>query len=356
VVDTETGEILSGGTPYVPSYGGHLRLNEDATKAFVTSRFNNEVTVLTVAAQGQALYCEVEGEPAADSRPCQVTRLPDVRGGNRLAIDPFGLAVTRAIRTIGGEEQVFDLVHVSHLRGEQVSSMSFPEGEIPGASLQSAALVSGGNQVVNRPGTQDLYVAGRSDNVVAAYRPYINENGQVEAIVRREVIELARREDRVDARGIGFDETGDWLYVATRRPNALHVIGMEAGANRTPRVVRSIPLEQNPSELVVHEGADGVRRIYIPSYRHGLIQVVDAEQEAVVDVIEVGRNPYHMVVDSPVHCRVPGERCQAYVSLFDVRAEEDRRCQEGDESCGRIAVLDLDPASETFHTVIDWIY
>lgn len=360
VIDTESGEILGGASPYIPSFGGHIELNADATKAYVTSRQGNEVTVLTVAEQGQALYCEVDGVPRANTEACRMRRVPDISGGARVPPDPFGIAVGQAQRTVGGEEINFDVVYLSHLRGDrrgdQVTAITLPEGdEIAGASMRSATLLAG-NKITRRPGSQDVYVAGRNTNRVGIFRPFINDVGEVEGIINRGSIELSRRQETVDARGLDFDRDGDWLYVATRQPNMLHMVGMEAGPDRTPRVVTSIPLEIRPSEVVSHMGADGVQRIYVPSYRYGIIQVIDAEQEAVVDVIDVGRSPYHLVMqEAPRNCQAPGERCLGYVSLFDARDDRERRCREDDRSCGKIAVLDLDPASETFHTVIDTI-
>lgn len=357
VIDTETGQILGNSSPFIPSYGANIELNEDATKAYITSRFESEITILDVAEQGQALYCTVDGVPKPDSRTCRVRRVPDNQDGSTIPRDPFGIALGRIERTIGDEVVSFDLVHLSHLQSERqqtrVTALSFPNGEQAGATMQSASLVTG-NQVVRRPGTQDIYVAGRTSNLVAAFRPFVNDIGEVEAIINRGNIILSRRQETVDARGIAFDDDGQWLYVATRRPNALHFIGMTAGANGEPAVVRTIPLEQNPSDALFHQGADGVKRIYVPSYRHGVIEVVDAEQEAVVDLIEVGRSPYSMVVDrAPVNCRAPGERCLGFVTLFDA-GSDGRRCSEDDRACGRVAVIDLDPASESFHTVIDY--
>lgn len=357
VIDTETGELMGNSSPFIPSYGAYMELNEDATKAYITSRYESEVTILDVAEQGQALFCAKDGEPSPDSRSCRVRRVPDNKEGSRIPRDPFGIALTRAQRTIGDEVVDFDLVHLSHLQSERqqtrVTALSFPNGEEAGASMRSASLLTG-NQVVRRPGTQDIYVAGRTTNLVAAFRPFVNDVGQVEAIVNRGNIILSRRQETVDARGIAFDDEGQWLYVATRRPNALHLIGMSAGANGEPALVRTIPLEQNPSEVVVHQGADGVKRIYVPSYRRGVIEVVDAEQEAVVDIIDVGRSPYSMVVDrAPANCGAPGERCLGFVTLFDA-GKDGGRCGDDDRSCGRVAVIDLDPASESFHTVVDY--
>lgn len=353
VIDTETFEVLENSSPYLASFGGKIALNEDATRAYVTSRHNNEVTILDVAPNGGALFCGAS--QLADTQSCQVRRLPDVRDGARIPDDPFGIAVTTLNREIDGALQNFDILHLSHLRGEQVTALSLPEGRPSGGSLRSAALLAGGNQLVRRPGTEDIYVAPRNTNFIGIFRPFINDSGEVEAIVRRGTIPLTRRNEVVDARGLTFDESGDTLFVATRRPSALHIIDMTAGPNETPRVVSSLPLEARSSEVIYHRGADGVARLYIPSYRQGLIEVIDVEREAIVDTIHIGRSPYDMVVQTtPRHCTAPGERCLGFVSLFDDRGDG-QRCDDEGAHCGTVAVLDLDPASETFHTVIETI-
>ncbi len=354
VIDTETMELLPSASPYLPSFGGHVALNENATRAYVTSRKRDQVTVLTVADQGQALFCEVDGERSSDTRPCTVGRLPDTREGSTIPRDPFGIAVSRTERTIGGVSTELDVVHLSHLSGENVTALTFPEGNIAGATLRSGALIpGGGNQLALRPGTQDVYVVGRDSNRIEGFRPFIDSRGAVEAIVRVASSAVVRQGTRMDARGIAFDESGEWMYVASRRPNALHILRV---TNGTPQVVTSIPLERRPSEAIYHRGADGVARLYVPSYRQGIIEVIDPELEAVVDTIEVGRSPYYMVVDSPeVHCTAPGQRCWGYVSLFDSAPDGERRCDDDAPLCGQVAVIDLDPDSETFHTVIDTI-
>ncbi len=361
VIDTEAFDsnetpIASEATPYIPSFGAHMALNDDATKAYVTSRHNNELTSLTVADDGQGLYCETDGEMSSDSRACSTRRIPDSRDGSRIPTDPFGVAVGTTSRSDGDDLQSFDTVHLSHLAGSEVTGISFPEGSIAGATMQSARLVEqGGSQIEIRPGTEEVYVAGRSTRRVDSFSPFINESGQVEAIVRGNTVRLTERDRNIDARGLAFDDEGDWMYVATRRPSALHVIGMGDGA-ASPEVVTSIPLEQRPSELQFHRGADDVRRVYVPSYRHGVVEVVEPHREAVVDSIDVGRSPYSMAVDSPqAHCQEPGERCLGYVTLFNAGPDGQQRCDDGARYCGQLAVLDLDPDSETFHTVIDTV-
>lgn len=358
VYDTEEGEFLPDATPFIPSFGGHIALNQDATQAYVTSRRADELTVLSVADQGQGLYCEVGGEPEADTRPCTTNRIPDSRDGATIPTDPFGIAVGHVERVRGEDLHGFDTVHMSHLAGREVTSATFSDDTFAGATMASAGLIEGGGaQIRIRPGTEEVYVAGRGADRVDGYSPYINDRGEVEAIVRGDSVQLTGGSASTDARGLDFDDDGDWMYVATRSPSALHIVGMDDAAG--PEVVNSIPLESRPSEVHFHRGADGVDRIYVPSYGNGTVAVVEPGREAVVDTIEVGRSPYSMAFDpTGPHCRETGERCRGYVTLFDAAADGAdtfSRCGEEDERCGRVAVIDLDPESDDFHTVIDTI-
>ncbi len=355
VIDTEENRILDQATPFIPSIGANIALNEDGTRAYVPSRLDDQLTVLTVAEQGQAMYCEVDGQPSADTRPCTLRRIPDSGQGASISSDPFGVAVGRMQR---GDTN-FDIVYLSHLVGQDVTAIALPDGEVSGATMVSAGLMDeGGNQVAMRPGTNQAFVAGRGAHHIRSFSPFLSDFGQVEALVRGPAVELKQRSFSIDARGLDFDEQGDWMFVATRNPAALHVVGMDGG----PQVVTTIPLERQPSEVHAHRGADGVLRLYVPSFEFGVVEVVDVEREAVVDVIDVGRSPYAVATDlRPVHCAQPGQRCQGYVTLFDADpSDPSQRCDPSDEEredrrCGAVAVIDLDPESDSFHSVIEII-
>ncbi|MBA2664908.1 MAG: hypothetical protein H0U74_21650 [Bradymonadaceae bacterium] len=354
VIDTETLQILPAVTPYIPSFGGYIKLNRDATRAYVTTRHANEVIVLDVAGQGQALSCLTPGGVrSSDPDTCRVGRVPDVQGGAVLGSDPFGLEVATITRTeANGDQTLIDLVNVSHLRGSQVTTIAFPNGEIGAASMRSAALVAGGNQIAVRPGSLDFYVAGRSTNQVVYFQPYVNPAGQVEAIVRRGAIALSNGIEAVDARGLAFGQSGRRLYVATRRPNTLHVIAIDPN-NARHEIVSTISLGGRPSDVVVHSDANGDELVYVTGYNDGIIEVIDPRAGVLVDTIAVGSSPYQLVIDqSPDRCRYPGDSCRGYVSLFNDTGSAALRCDDVENGCGAVAVIDLDPASPTYHQVI----
>lgn len=357
VIDTETMQIVSQGSPFIPSFGAYLKLNADASKAYVTTRHDNEVIVLNVSEDGRALFCaRGGGGGSANTSDCAIRRVPDQRDGARIASDPFGLDVTTVSRTHpeSGEETRVDVVNLSYLRGNQVTTLTFPGQEFSSATMRSASLIAGGNAIARRPGSLDFYVAGRSTNIIAIHQPYINDLGTVEAIVRRGTIELSRAVEAVDARGLAFSESGDFLYVATRRPSALHVVAIDRSAGLRHEVVDVIPLRRRPTDVVIHRTAQGRELIYVPSYTEGTIEVIDPQARAIVDVIEVGRSPYQIVIEKGEgRCQAPGQPCRAFVTLFDDTGGQGQTCDgSADQNCGALAVVDLDPESPRYHQII----
>lgn len=364
VVDTNSLTILGNQSPYLPSFGGAIRLNADATKAYVTARKNNVVVVLDVASgdgvrAGSALYCkDAQGNLSSDPTKCTVSRVPDVKGGALLPSDPFGLDVVTVNRTINEQPVSIDVLGISHLRGTQVSAMSFPNGQVSAASLVHAPLIEGANAVANRPGTLNMYAIGRNSSRMAIFAPYINERGQVEAIVNRGSVDLNHVTSTVDARGIAFNRAGDTVYVTTRRPDAVHIFDIvadntETGSGTRHELRRSIYLPNQPSDVVLFEPAGRDPLLYVPCYDDKSIQIINPRTGAVVDEILLDASPYDLVIDpTDRRCRFDGDRCRAYVSLFSDTSVASQRCEDSVDGCGSVAVIELDPSSARYHNVI----
>ncbi len=356
VIDTETLEILPDVSPFIPSFGGYIKLNQAGTRAYVTTRQANELVVLDVAADGRGLACKSpDGTTSLEPTDCRLRRVPNKPGGAVLSVDPFGLDVATVTRTDGaGRQTAIDLVSISHLRGSQVTTVGLQEnGPLSDASMLSASLIDGGNRIIVRPGSLDFYVAGRSTNQIVFFQPYVNAAGQVEAIVRRGAVALNNLIASVDTRGLAFNRAGDRLYAASRRPNVLYVIGIDKTTLRH-EVISSVSLSGRPSDVIVHEGSDGRELVYATSYDDGAIEVIDPVAGVLLDRIEVGQSPYQFVIDqSAERCRFAGDTCRGYISLFHDVGKTGQTCEDkSDGGCGAIAVIDLDPASPTYHQVI----
>ncbi len=442
VFDLETQSMLVGNGPFIPSFGGQIKLNDDASKAYVAVRYENQVLALDVASNGSALGCDTSetAEQALTSEmdTCRIQKVPNTNDGVMMPSDPFGLDVltlqtsrsevkhadgfwtlslgsfsstidatgrsldeflaTLALTlnnlpgvsaigrdgflTVYGDDgntfevvltdpasnvQVFDttrsdVLGVSHLRGTQLTAISLPQQDVASASMRSAEFLAGSNAITRRPGTRDFYAAGRLSRDLAIFQPYLApESQRVEALIDRGRVTLNHLTSAVDARAMVFEPDGKTLYVATRNPDALHVISIapadpEKGTGTAHRIVASIPLERSPSDVVrLQVGTQ--TRLYIPCFEDGVIQVVDPATLAVVDEIQLGASPYVMKVDRGAYCTPGSGRCWGYVSLFDDLARSGGRCDlNREEPCGSIGVVDLDPESPRYHRLIRKLY
>jgi DNA-binding beta-propeller fold protein YncE len=373
VVDTRSMHIRGDQSPYIPSFGGDIQLNDDASKAYVATRQGDSVVALNVAGPsggtgvaGGALSCtDAEGQSTSDPQRCIVDRVPDQSGGTPLAADPFGLSVDtiRPNNPATGDPVPIDLVSVAYLSSENVSTISLPNRSIEGATMESAALLPGANDIERRPGTLNMYAAGRRDAGVSIFTPLINRQsegnfGEVQALISKGGFALSPSASNVDARDMAFGPDGDTLYVITRRPDALHIIDIlpadpETGEGTRHRVRTSISIEDQPSSLLVHRGADGKRRIYVSCYTDRSIQVVDPAAEVVTETIQVDGRPYDMVTDTADdRCQNPGQTCRLYVSLFNDPPGTQSSCGPTADQCGSLAMIDLDPSSSRYHRVV----
>lgn len=447
VIDLESLSLLPTNGPFIPSFGGMLKLNARASKAYVAIRSENQLLALDVSSDGSTVACERNGELSTDVSTCAIQRLPDRDGGAQIPIDPFGLDILTlsnleitieastlgtyriVLSAFGGQEiaeiestggdtpetiatdlaseidglsayaattqgatirlqrvdqlpfehlldvpQVnemsevvdaassfdagFDIIGLSHLRGNNVSALSIPGGDLGAASLGFAELVSGSNDVALRPGTRDFYAAGRLSRQIAIFRPVLNPAGQIEAIINRGSIPLNNVTNVVDSRALEFEPDGQILYVATRNPDALHIIDLgpsdpETNTGSLGRVVDSIPLDRRPSDVVRHETRDGRVLLYVPCFEAQVIQVVDPNLGAIVDEISVGASPYAIAFDRGQKCVSENFGCRAYVSLFDDLPTAGGTCTtDRDQPCGSIGVIELDPESDRYHRLI----
>ena len=363
VIDADTLEIIGDNSPFLPSFGAFIELNDDATKAYVTARRGDVVVAYDVAGDGSALFCADGEEATSDPAACTIGRVPDETGGSELPGDPFGLSVFTVER-----DGPVDVVNTSHLQSDRVSSISLPNREISAASLQTAPLLSGGNAIAQRPGTQHLYVTGRNTNGVAIFQPFINEDGEVEAIIQRGSFVLNHEVELLDARGLVFDETGDKLYVVSQRPDAMHVVKLvpadpDEGTGTAHEVVSSIPLPDGPSDIELHTTPDGRQLAYVSSFEDESIQVIDVDSETIIDEILLDASPYEIAIEPEASgCAAPDDRCRMFVTLFDDAKARHASCSST-SGCGSVAVIDINPQHRNpdapelsrYHTVISKI-
>ncbi|QDG51862.1 hypothetical protein FIV42_14270 [Persicimonas caeni] len=374
VIDADTLEIAAEQTPFLPSFGAFIELNEDASKAYVTARADDVVVAYEVADDGSALFCTgADGAQTSDPAECVIDRVPDQSGGAELPPDPFALSVFTVER--GGEP--VDVINTTHLQSRdnqaaRVSSISLPGGQLAGGTIQTAPFFRA-TTIARRPGTQNLYVGARSTNGVGIFQPFINEEGEVEAIIQRGFFELNHGTINnniipIDARGMAFNDAGDRLYVVTRRPDAMHVVKLVAadpdeGTGTSHEVASALPLPDGPSDIVLHTTPQGRQLAYISSFDDESIQVVDVDSLTITDEILLDASPYEMAIEPPTSgCSEADERCRLFVTLFDDAQDSSVDCASTG-SCGSVAVIDINPLNRNpeapelsrYHTVISKI-
>ena len=369
VIDTKFLTLNPQSTPYIPSFGGMIRLNEDATRAYVTARKDNVVVAFDISATpgggpGSALTCpDASGRPSSDPARCVLRRIQDPDDGPLIPEDPFGLDVTRIRRLAADGSAVdTDLVTLSHLSGSQVSALSVPLDSLQGATLANAPVVNGSNAIARRPGTLEMYAAGRNESRVAIFVPYVNGQGEAEAIFTRgEVLldSVATTATRsADARDLKFSADGRKLYVATRSPDALYVYDLGPSDEVTGRgtdhqLSKVIPLGDQPSSIVVHQDALRGELVLVTCFDSRTIQVVDPNDGVVLDEVRLDADPYDLVVNAGVgRCQAPGQECRGFVSLFSDGSSTTVPCEPATGGCGSIGVIDLDPGSDRYLQVI----
>lgn len=362
VIDLETREILANQSTFIPSFGGSIQLNEDASRAYVATRQSNAIVSLKLSERGDSIFCDRtdSGAPtvSSDPDPCALRRVPDVEGANVVPSDPFDIDVA----TLDIGDTRLDLINVAHLRGDDVTAITVPytdgQPDLGSASMRSAALTDAANVTVRRPGTQDIYVGDRNGGEIIVYFPYIAPNeSEVQAIIVRDAIILNREADAVDIRGLVFSEDGETLYAVSRAPDALHVIdlgpsNLETGGGTLNAVVDTIPLPRRPADISLHNGL-----LYIPSFSAELVSVVNPLTRTTIDEIEIGAPPYKFIVnDGPNKCAA-GQPCEAYVSLFNDSPETNESCaQDRTLQCGSIGIINLDPNDARYHTLTGKIF
>jgi len=331
VVDTDTLEIVPGAGVQIGTFGGDIALNAPGggapTRAYVAVRGDKTVTALDLEPDGGTLRCKGSSFTGA----CQLPTNND---------DPFGLVVTSTtVDDPAAGPVAIDFVGVAHLVGGNITAFAIKDGADGSWSRVSAPLVAGANAIAQSPRTGQYYVTSRFTNTVVAFRPVFNPDGAIEAVFQLDEISIdnATPFSGLDSRGIAFNAAGTTAFVANRGPNSLLFVDVgptELGTLSGSRnqVIDMLPLPNAPAEVEVIQ-VRGQELVYVTSYAQKLITVVDPESHQVVDTIDIPGQPYAMAVDAVRHHRL-------YVSLFTSDA---------------IAVIDIDPESPSFNTVISWV-
>jgi len=305
--------------------GGNLRL-------IVPVRGDPSVTWIDWDGASRRLRCsDAQGFTVCD----ELHRLVHLRGDKNLPnlpAEPFGVYV----------DSLAEFATVTHLSSGTVTLVDTPKTEPPVLADSITGLFAPNG--VNATGTSA--VAGRKpgpDNVV-----YVQSNTED----RVQLISVARPDvgfpfliptsyfflesvigqgGSSDSRGIAFAPDGNRAFMINRRPPSLQVFDTSLGLQGTPRnlFLGGTDICREASSVVAGDAGGGLR-VFVSCFNDGEVYVIDPRAGAAVEAVAtVGRGPFGLAI-SPT-------RQLLFVTNF-----------LGDS----LAVIDLDPASETLYRVV----
>lgn len=324
VIDTDTLEIVPGGTVQIGTFGGDIKLNTpsdgEPTRAYVAVRGNGSVTAIDLTENGAKLRCK-GGTLTED---CQI---PTERE------DPFGVAVASFDVNIDGADTTVDFVAVAHLLGGDLTGLTIPGDQIEGFDRSAASLVAGANDIARSPRNGQFYVTSRFENAVVAFRPVLGPDGELAGVFETATVPISSAPplSGLDSRGIAFNGDGTMAFVANRGPDSLLFLdagptNAETGSGTRNEIVDVLPMPSQPSEIaVVNVGEREL--IYVSSFADESLTIVDPQARAIIGTIDLIAEPYDLVVDQGRHKRL-------YATLFNQDA---------------IAVIDIDETSPSFN-------
>jgi DNA-binding beta-propeller fold protein YncE len=320
VVDADTLRIVPEATVRIGSFGGQAVLSSDARFLYVAVRGDDSVVRLEVSEDGGRLSCN----GGLDGLPCRFEELDR---------DPYALVVEtyEPELEVGGRTRI-DLLTVTHLRTNAVTSLSFRDENPATARRVQADLTSGGSALAIHPRTGDYYVSARFESRVRIIRPVLGREGEVVGIFSLGSIALNNPTGSYDARDIAFSASGDRAYVAARNPHAVLVLDTSPNDNGTGARnawIAAVDLDEPPEALVVVSEPAG-EMVYVLELGAETVTVVDARNALVLGRFRVGEDPAAMAVDLERHRRM-------YVTLFGE---------------GALGVVDLDPESRRYRTTV----
>lgn len=263
----------------------------------------------------------------------RLTRMREDESLGELVDEPYGVYV----------DSVSEVAMVTHLSSGTVSLVDTPSAGTPVLADAVGGLFAGNGNV--RPGATGIagrlpgdrnifYVQSRTEDRVHMLT-MARRDGGLPFIVPSTYFFLngvgGAGGASSDSRGIAFDPTGNRAYMLNRSPPSLMIFDTSLDTSGVPRnrLEGVSDVCREASGLTVADGGIG-ERAFVTCAATGEVYVVDPNGASSVEaVISVGRSPFSMAAAKT--------RQLLFVSTF----LEDS-----------IAVIDLDPTSETFYRVV----
>jgi len=307
--------------------GGNARL-------MVPVRGDPSITWIDWDATTRTLGCGGGGGLPLCDDAHRLTRIGNDEDLPALVEEPYGVHADSA-----GEYAL-----VTHLTSGTVTLVDSPKDGPPsivdsmsGLFASNANGARGASGVAARAPGGLVYVTSRSDprvQLLAVAKPAVG----TPFLVASSYFFLddavgTRGGDSGDSRGVAFGAGGDRAYLVVRNPPSLQAYDTSLDASGAPRnrLIGATDLcRQASSVLVADTGGDTGERVYVACFQSGELYVIDGRHGVEIDnVTTVGRAPYGLAAAPAEHL------------LFVSNFLEDS-----------VAVVDVDPASATYHHVL----
>lgn len=320
---------VPGGGAVIGSFGGVLKLLRLAstTVGYVAIREGDLLQWFTVedGPDGQRVSCSADGRQWCDSE--HETRLEwKEPGGRTLTVqDPYAVEVGMGLGS--------PLVYVGGIKNGGLMALTVGDDGRPTVAA-GVVLQSGIHSIVEGPaveGRRIVYASNRFRNAIHVVT--VQQAGALTLDVHDPVV-ISQVSSTGDYwRGMAISPDGRRLYAALRSPPSLAVFDI-APATGSLSLRGLVPLSGGPAEVAVVPGSTaGDDTVYVTDFTQDSLYTVDVLTLSVRGRIVVGDGPYGIAVTEADQ----GVGRRAFVALFEEAA---------------LSVVDLDPASKTYHTEI----
>lgn len=307
--------------------------NSAGTKlGYLAVRGDNSVTWFKVASGG-TLDCGNLGksDPAVCvddhvvvSTPAPDGYDPDVEELD-VGSDPYGLA------WIPGRQGEPDRLVSAAMRDGTLTLMDLADDGTP-APVHSVTVTGGLHSVAVDPVSRQIYVTTKTYPVVYRYEvQYVKNLPQLTLAGATTIPSPFSTNDF--GRGLAITPDGRYALVATRTPPALVVLdATDSPLPESQRAVKVIPLDGKPGQIrIFNSGPDGAPMAYVLGFTDDRVWAFDTKTFQPRASFRTGAGPYDMAASLDADKKV------GYVSNFLDHT---------------ISIVDLDPNSDTYHTVI----
>jgi len=308
---------------YIQSFSGEMTQLQmgDVHRLFVPSR--GDVDPLNVInAHGARLQCLGPGDDCTKFSP-SLANVPNSSNGKPRSVEPLGVGVgSFAGSTLSGKVAVTQLKPADSplMSGNNPETyLVLADGTATPVVVTADNFVSLGFVVDNNgPGTNSVavgqrfaYASDRYKNVDGALFVFVDGNNP--GIFYDSGIQFSFRV--LEARGIALNQDESRMYIATRTPDSLVVIGISGPTSDVPtfRIIAAVTLPSGPNEVAVIPRVGGGNLIAITSSVAGMLSIYDEDRGILsAQLTGVCSEPFGIAVQTcgvPVQPGLPAHPC-----------------------------------------------